>query len=130
MPARRKFLIVDDNADGRFLLAKTLLRRFPQALVHECQDLEAALEIVRHWPVENPNAVAIAHRAGVVDGRELCAALRREHATVPIIWVSGIDRTREIASVGATRFLPYDAWLTIGNEVDELLGASPPAPLA
>ena len=66
----------------------------------------------------------------VVDGRELCAALRREHATVPIIWVSGIDRTREIASVGATRFLPYDAWLTIGNEVDELLGASPPAPLA
>src|SRR5687767_11674781 len=28
-----RFLIVDDNADGRFLISKTLLRKFPTSII-------------------------------------------------------------------------------------------------
>ena len=47
MPAPLKFLVIDDNADSRFLLVKTLLRKFPTAVIHECQSSEAAFEMAK-----------------------------------------------------------------------------------
>lgn len=120
MPGRPRFLVVDDNADGRFLLAKTLLRKYPNALVHECQDMETAVEAVRTLLPDAQNSYVIAHRATNGDGHTLIAALRREHPSIPIIWISGEDRTEELARAGATRFLHYDAWLMIGSTVEEL----------
>jgi CheY-like chemotaxis protein len=120
MPGRRKFLIVDDNADGRFLLSKTLLRKYPNALLHECQDIEAAVEAVRALPGDAHNSYVIAHRAANVDGQTLISTLRRAHSSIPIIWISSEDRTEQLAKTGATRFLHYDAWLMIGAAVEEL----------
>jgi len=31
------FLVIDDNLDGRFLIEKTLLRKFPNASIVGCQ---------------------------------------------------------------------------------------------
>lgn len=112
-----RFLIVDDNADSRFLLVKTLLRKFPGAVVQECQDADAATQIAAH---EKPTAI-VAHRAGDVDGVTLVRFLRHVNPAVPIIMVSGIDRAQEALAAGATRFLNYDEWLRIGSLVGELI---------
>jgi CheY-like chemotaxis protein len=117
MPVSRKFLIVDDNADSRFLLVKTLLRKFPQAVVQECQDGDAAVALVRS---EKLDAI-VAHRAAEVDGLTLIRMLRQANPTLPIVMVSGFDRSKESLAAGATCFLSYDAWLRIGTVVAELL---------
>lgn len=119
MLAPRKFLIVDDNSDSRFLLVKTLLRKFPQAVLQECQDGDAAIAIAR---MEKLDAI-IAHRAAEVDGLTLIRMLRQTNPKVPIVMVSGLDRSQEAMAAGATCFLSYDAWLRIGTVVAELLSS-------
>ena len=119
LPSPQKFLIVDDNPDSRFLLVKTLLRKFPQAVIQECQQSDPAVAIARS---ENPTAI-VAHRTEDVDGVTLVRLLRHVNATVPIVMVSGFDRAKEALAAGATCFLNYDEWLRIGTLVSELIGA-------
>jgi CheY-like chemotaxis protein len=123
----RKFLIVDDNADSRFLLVKTLLRKFPLSAPQETQDGESALNLTRSGDFD----AVIVHRAAEVDGLTLVRLLRQVDATVPIVMVSGIDRTRQALEAGATTFLSYEAWLRIGTVVAEILAATngPAAPV-
>lgn len=120
-------MVVDDNPEGRFLLTKTLLRKYPQSVVHECQELEVALEVIREFP-RDARSVVIAHRATGMDGRSLVKALRQENATIPIVWISGRDRTADLAPTGATRFLHYDAWLMIGPTIEDLYPRSQDEP--
>lgn len=119
MPPPNKFLIVDDNSDSRFLLVKTLLRKFPQAILQETQDGESAVAIVRSETLD----ALVVHRAAEVDGLTLIRMLRQAHATIPIVMVSGVDRTHTAIEAGATTFLSYEAWLRIGTVVAELLAA-------
>jgi CheY-like chemotaxis protein len=125
MPSPRRFLIVDDIADSRALVVRTLLRKFPTALVQESQESATALAAVA---AENFDLV-VAHRAADVDGLTLIRLLRQAHATVPVLMISGLDRSREALAAGATAFHNYDEWLRIGTVVAELL-APPPAPKA
>lgn len=111
------FLIVDDNSDGRFLLAKTLLRCFPRSAVQECVDIEVAEQLSKKV---HP-AVIIAHRAGGLDGMETIRRLRAANPVVPLVYLSGIDRAAEAKAAGATCYLNYDAWLRIGTVVADLL---------
>lgn len=119
MSSPYKFLIVDDNADSRFLLVKTLLRKFPQAVLQETQDSESALATTRSGELD----AVVVHRAADVDGLTLVRTLREANPTIPIVMVSGLDRTRTALEAGATTFLSYDAWLRIGTVVAELLPA-------
>jgi CheY-like chemotaxis protein len=112
-----KILIVDDNAENRFLLTKTLARCYPAALLIECSDPDAAIEIMGREKID----VVIAHRAGMALGAELIQILRQAQPEMPIVMVSGIDRSEEAARFGANRFLLYDQWLMIGKVVGELL---------
>lgn len=111
------FLIVDDNSDGRFLLAKTLLRCFPRAGVHECVDIDVAVASAKKL---HP-AVIIVHRAGGLDGIETIRQIREANASTPIVYVSGYDRSHEAVRAGANCYLNYDAWLRIGTVVADLL---------
>jgi CheY-like chemotaxis protein len=120
MSAARKFLVIDDNADGRALLTKTLMRKFPSSIIHECQDAESAVSDVARGGVD----VVVVHRVWDVDGATLIRRLRAANLSVPIIAVSGIDRTKEALAAGATRFLSYDEWLRVGTIVSEVLGGS------
>lgn len=112
-----KFLIIDDNPDSRFLLTKTLLRKFPGAAMLESQTSGRAVAILSR---DKPSAV-IAHRAEEMDGATLIRLLREQNSTVPIVMVSGIDRTDLARLSGANFFLHYDEWLRIGTVVADLL---------
>lgn len=124
MQSPRKFLIVDDNADSRFLLVKTLVRKFPQAILQETQDGEAAMALARSGQLD----AAVVHRAAEIDGITLVRLLRQENPTVPIVMVSGIDRSHQAREAGATTFLSYEAWLRIGTVVAEILAARNESP--
>ena len=127
MPSPRKFLIVDDNADSRFLLVKTLLRKFPGAVLQETQDGDSALAHIRSDELD----AIIVHRAAEIDGLTLIRLMREVNPTLPIVMVSGLDRTKSAIEAGANAFLSYDAWLRIGTVVSELLAsqaANPASP--
>ncbi|MEO5960977.1 MAG: response regulator [Opitutaceae bacterium] len=111
--------MIDDNPDSRLLLVRTLQRRFSSAAIIECQDPDVA---IRYAGSHRPSAI-IAHRAGEMDGLTLIGELRAANATVPIVMVSGIDRTKQALAAGATRFLHYDEWLRIGTVVADLIEA-------
>lgn len=117
----RKLLIVDNDARLRFYISKTLLRHFPDAVVQECQDLNTAIALVRSLPTTDPLTVVIAHQTSEVDGRRLVAALRAAHSSLPIVWIGDRWDAADAQSVGATRFLEKNAWLVIGQEVEDLL---------
>ena len=115
----QKFLIVDDNPDSRFLLVKTLLRKFPQAVLQETQDGPSSITLVRSATLD----AVVVHRAAEIDGLTLVRLLRDANPSVPIVMVSGIDRSKTAIEAGATTFLNYDAWLRIGTVVAQLITA-------
>ncbi len=115
-----RFLVVDDNADSRMLLSKTLMRKYPEAVVLECQHGDTAVAIAQ---LERLNAI-VAHRTYDYDGETLIALLRRVNPRVPIIMVSGYDRSTRAISAGADAFLNYDAWLQIGTVVSEAMATA------
>lgn len=111
------FLIIDDNPDNRFLVAKTLLRKFPEAAVVECQLLAVAKRILCTQAVD----LVVAHRTADALETELVQALRELHATVPIIAVSAIDRETDMIGAGANAFQLTDQWLLIGRTAERLI---------
>jgi CheY-like chemotaxis protein len=120
LPAR-KFLIIEDNLDNRYLLTRTLARKFPNAEIRECGDIATARAVATGESVD----VVILHRADLSDGIELIRDVRQLNPAVPITMVSRVDRTREALAAGATRFLPYDEWLRIGLVTEEVLATEP-----
>src|SRR5436190_905191 len=112
-----RFLVIDDNPDGRFLVSKTLLRKFPHAVVTECQTAEAAFRVL----VAEPVSLIASHRTFEYDAVTLVRELRARNPTVPILMLSGIDRRELAAAAGANAFLTYDEWLMVGNHVASLL---------
>jgi DNA-binding NtrC family response regulator len=119
-----KFLVVDFHAESRFLLVKTLLRKFPGAAIFEEDDAERALELVR----TRRFSAIITHRTFEVSGLDLVRMFREAAPELPIIMVSGIDRGQAALAAGATNFLPYDEWLRIGSVVETHLGPGDAAP--
>lgn len=117
MQSHRKFLVIDDNPDSRFLLVKTLLRKFPHSVVQECQDGDDAVALGKTTPLD----AIVVHRAADMDGITMVRTLRTLRPHVPIVMVSGIDRSQEALRAGANAFLNYDAWLRIGTLVAELI---------
>ncbi|HVU33371.1 MAG TPA: response regulator [Opitutaceae bacterium] len=117
------FVVIDFHAESRFLLVKTLRRKFPNAVIHETDDAEKAIEIAR---AVNLSAI-ITHRTFEMEGIELVRRLRDADPRVVIIMVSGIDREAAALGAGATGFLPYEEWLRIGSYVERhIQGRQPP----
>jgi DNA-binding response OmpR family regulator len=111
-----RFLVVDDNAESRYLLAKTLLQKSPHAVVLECQSAEAAFALAE----ENHLAAVIVHRAIGASGVELIRGIRERSPQVPIIMVSGLDRRVEATEAGADRFVPFDEWPRIHTILEDV----------
>lgn len=111
------FLVVDHNKDSRFLLVKCLLRKFPRALIREVEEGDEAIAIARNVSLD----VIITHRTREYYGTELVEKLRQANDHVPIVMVSGIERSAPALAAGADRFMLYDEWLRIGTLVKELL---------
>jgi CheY-like chemotaxis protein len=112
-----KFLVIDHNPDGRALLIRTLVRKFPEADIIESRDAAHAVATAASVQL---NAI-ITHRTEETDGVAMIRLLRQANAEVPILMVSGTDRSEEALSAGATRFLHYDEWLRAGTVVADLI---------
>lgn len=123
-----KVLLVDDVTDSRALVRRTIMRKFPAATVEECQESAPATVAAGAGNFD----VIVAHRAADLDGLALVRMLRRVSPQVPILMLSGIDRTAAALAAGATRFHNYDAWLRVGTVIEEMLApattADSPAP--
>jgi CheY-like chemotaxis protein len=117
MPIPLEFLIVDNNRDNRFLLTKTLLRKYPAAKIHEHEDSEGAMKVVNAADL----SAAVVHRAADMDGIFLIRMMREAKPKLPILSVSGFDRREQAYAAGANAFLHYDAWLSLGRIVEEML---------
>ena len=116
-PSLLKLLVVEEDNDRRFLLVKTLLRKFPGAAVHECRDAEQALGIAR----SDQLAAIVTHRTAEMFGVDLVRAFRAINREVPIVMLSSIDREEAALEAGANAFLLYDEWLRIGTVVEGVL---------
>ena len=114
-----ELLVVDFQAESRFLLVKTLRRKFPDAVIYETDDVETATQHVRSGNV----TAAVTHRTFDVDGAEIVRRLRGLNPELIIVMVSGMDRSDAAVSAGATCFLPYEQWLRVGSLVEEHLCA-------
>ncbi len=112
-----KFLVIDHNKDSRFLLVKCLLRKFPKARIIEEEEGDAAIELARSREL----SAIVTHRTREYFGTELVEKLREANDAVPIVMVSGIERTAPALAAGADRFMLYDEWLRVGTIVKELL---------
>jgi CheY-like chemotaxis protein len=119
------FLVIDDNPDSRFLLVRTLLRKFPSATIRESVDGVQSIALCRMHP---PTAI-IVHRTVEASGLMLIPELRAACPLTVIVAVSSIDRSDATLAAGADAFLLYDEWLRIGTVVTELIAArSTPTP--
>lgn len=108
------FLVVDFQRESRFLLVKTLVRKFPRAVIRECEDAAQAVQMARTQDV----AAIITHRTFETPGADLVRQLREVDPEVPIVMVSGMDREKAAMDAGATSFMNYDEWLRIGTIVE------------
>jgi len=115
-----QFLVIDHHPESRFLLVKSLLRKFPDARIEEVDEGERAIELAGRTDL----SAIITHRTQEYLGAELVTRLRSVNRRVPIVMVSGADRTSAALSAGADRFMLYDEWLRIGTIVQELLQAT------
>jgi CheY-like chemotaxis protein len=121
MPSAPSFLVIDFHAESRYLLVKTLLRKFPGATIHESDDADKAVEIARALDL----VAIVTHRTFELSGAELVKQLRDADPDVLIVMVSGIDREEAALEAGATSFLHYDEWLRIGSVVENHLTQQP-----
>lgn len=123
VPLSPKILIVDDVNDSRALVVRTIMRKFPAAVVQEYQDCSTAMVAAGAGNFD----VIVAHRAVDLDGLTLVRMFRKVSPQVPILMLSGIDRTEAALEAGATRFHNYDAWLLVGTVIAEMLSPAPAA---
>src|SRR3954464_12276491 len=97
MTSSANFLVVDDNPDTRYVVVRTLGKSFPEAVIVECEDAETALGRAR-----SPEfSAVIVHRTTEMTGVFFVQSLRQLNPTVPVLMISGIDRTHAAAAAGA-----------------------------
>jgi DNA-binding response OmpR family regulator len=106
MASNMQFLVVEDDADGEFLLGRSLLRRYPRANVCVFPDANEALAAAKSQTWTG----FIVHRALDLDGIEMIKRLRSSDRAVPIVMVSGRDQRAAALAAGANAFLHYAEW--------------------
>jgi CheY-like chemotaxis protein len=116
MSSAPHFLVVDYLPESRSLFAKTLLRKYPAATIHQTTDSAKALELTRAFDLR----AIIAHRTTDLRGFELVRRLRDADPAVPIVMVSISEGEADARAAGANAFLSYDEWLRLAMVVDQL----------
>jgi DNA-binding response OmpR family regulator len=117
MPHSPRLLVIDFDADSGSLLVRALVQKFPGTAVEWCGDYMSAERALQMPPID----AIVLHRTHEVDAVTLIRRLRKIAPTVPIIAVSGVDRSEKVRAAGATGFLNYDEWLKIGTVVANAL---------
>lgn len=116
----RRFLIIDDNRDERSLLSRALVGHYPAAPAQEYRDFESAREVLAGLVSEEDQTVVLVHRTQKMEGADLVRCIRKANSRIPIIALGEARAAEEVLAAGATRFLPYEAWLRLGRLVKGL----------
>ncbi len=117
MPPPRKLLVVDSNVDNGALLVRSLARRFPASSIELCRDSGIAIKALTAKGVD----AVVLHRTDDGEAAELIRLFLKAAPEVPIVGVSGVDRSESLFRAGAVGFLNYDEWLRIGTVVANVL---------
>ncbi|HVU32899.1 MAG TPA: response regulator [Opitutaceae bacterium] len=110
MSGEMRFLIVEDDEDGGFLIERALRRKFAGAEIQMVRDGDAA----RAAAATGTWRGFIVHRSLDVDGLEVVRRLRAINRTIPIVFISGRDQSTTAVAAGATQFVRYSDWQTLG----------------
>jgi len=116
MVGTERFLIVEDDADGEFLLQRALRRRFPEAVVHIVHDADEAVNSAK----EGEWTGVVIHRALDVDGIEVVQRVRTAAPAARIVMVSARDQKTAALAAGATEFVSFSAWQPLSKLFEPL----------
>jgi CheY-like chemotaxis protein len=103
MPSRLTILIVDDDADGRFLLERRLNRTFKECTIITCSSADEALPFLKRSQID---AIVTDHQLGAQSGCDFISQARRRGIMCPILMVTGSDDPqieRDAYQAGATK---------------------------
>jgi DNA-binding NtrC family response regulator len=103
-------LVVDDAAEGGFLLVRNLARAMPRVVIHTCKELESAVAWL--WSV-NVHVVVL-HKRREEEAVSFIRAVRSAYPGVVIIAVSGTHRNESVLAAGASDVLEYGNWTELG----------------
>ena len=94
MPSDLKILVVDDDAEKRFLIAHHLAREFAGADVLQCDSGAAA---IAHLEKHRVDAVVTDNSMSPVNGIELIQWLRERNRHLPVVMVTGNPEIERVA---------------------------------
>lgn len=120
----RNFLLIDDNAQVRRLIAESLIRTFSAALVQESAMAENAIAAIGGKRLD----AIVLRSVGDMPAAVLIRLLRAVNPDIPIVAISDLQRSQELLSAGATRVLANEDWRNAGLLISEIVGATPDAP--
>lgn len=96
-------MVVDDDADGRFLFEHRLRKTFRDCAVFACASASEALPLLKTSRVD---AVVTDHELGGQTGCDFISQIRRRGVTCPVLMVTGSDDPqieRDAYKAGATK---------------------------
>jgi DNA-binding NarL/FixJ family response regulator len=115
--APMRLFVFAHSANERLLYARTLAQAFPQASIAEFGSTASALLAAQ---AAMPDA-ALVHFNNSPETVEVIASLRRQCPRLPILAISGVDRTSRALATGATRFMLAQDWRLLGQHISELV---------
>ncbi len=125
-----QFLLIDDNRDGRSVIARAMQRKYPDAPLRAFASFPAAAGALAEVPADPHNWIVVIGRTPASGTVELAGTVRAAHARVPLIALGRKEDARAALAAGATHFLEYEAWLLLGVMVERVMAEWPKTPPA
>jgi CheY-like chemotaxis protein len=121
MAAHPRVLLVNDDDDALFLLARSVSRALPEAEIAALSDAPAALAYFKRHHVD---VIVTDNTMPHMDGLTLVREVREQNRQVPILMVTNSTHlTQDAAEAGVTCYLPCARWSEVGPLVSALLNS-------
>ena len=121
MPVRPRVLLVNDDDDALFLLARAVRRALPEAEVATKHDGNSALVYSEKHHVD---AIVTDNTMPHMDGLTFVRSVRQRHPRIPILMVTNSSHlATEAANAGVTSYLPHARLGEVGSILASLLEA-------
>jgi len=123
-----KVLLVDDDADKRFLIATHIARNFTDGKI-SLFEYDCGATAIAHLEKDWVHALVTDNSMSPVNGLELIQWVRERDAALPVIMVTGNPDIEKVAvEAGASAVLASQQFTEIATVLTRLLAAAPPSP--
>jgi two-component system nitrogen regulation response regulator NtrX len=124
MSSELKFLLVDDDAEKRFLIAHHLAREFDGVALIQCDSGAAA---IAHLEENTVHAVVTDNSMSPINGLELITWVRQRNMKFPVVMVTGNPEIEHIAiKAGASVVVTSHKFKDVGPILKNLLQTEQP----